>query len=151
MRCVAKELGLSAQNRHEIGRILQEDGKLHLFILHILLICLNITLEVYNTDNYVENLLQFECSVGMKIERWQLPLFCCIIVVFTSVAIFSTQISVQNERDASLCRSYFLKHPVLGREIQEFSFLFLFSSIVIISWLLLIEENGKISNLKRFH
>ena len=37
--------------------------------------CLNITLEVYNTDNYVEKLLQFECSVGMKIERWQLPLF----------------------------------------------------------------------------
>ena len=35
MRCVAKELGLSAQNRHEIGRILQEDGKLNLFILHI--------------------------------------------------------------------------------------------------------------------
>ena len=33
--CVAKDLGLSAQNRHEIGRILQEDGKLHLFILHI--------------------------------------------------------------------------------------------------------------------
>ena len=28
------------------------------------------TLEVYNTDNYVENLIQFECSVGMKIERW---------------------------------------------------------------------------------
>ena len=73
MRCVAKNLGLSAQNRHEIGRILQEDGKLHLFILHNLLICLSITLEVYNTDNYVENLLQFECSVGMKIERWQLP------------------------------------------------------------------------------
>ena len=43
MRCVAMDLGLSAQNRHEIGRILQEDGKLHLFILHILLICLNIT------------------------------------------------------------------------------------------------------------
>ena len=38
MRCVAKErLGLSAQNRHEIGRILQEDGKLHLFILHIVI------------------------------------------------------------------------------------------------------------------
>ena len=35
MRCVAKDLGLSTQNRHEIGRILQEDGKLHLFILHI--------------------------------------------------------------------------------------------------------------------
>ena len=35
MRCVAMDLGLSAQNRHEIGRILQEDGKLHLFILHI--------------------------------------------------------------------------------------------------------------------
>ena len=35
MRCVAKDLGLSAQNRYEIGRILQEDGKLHLFILHI--------------------------------------------------------------------------------------------------------------------
>ena len=40
MRCVyvAKDLGhvgLSAQNRHEIGRILQEDGKLRLFILHI--------------------------------------------------------------------------------------------------------------------
>ena len=35
MRCVAKDLGLSAQNRHEIGRILQENGKLHLFILHI--------------------------------------------------------------------------------------------------------------------
>ena len=39
MRCVAKDLGLSAQNlrqnRHKIGRILQEDGKLHLFILHI--------------------------------------------------------------------------------------------------------------------
>ena len=35
MRCVEKDLGLSAQNRHEIGRILQEDGKLHLFILHI--------------------------------------------------------------------------------------------------------------------
>ena len=30
---------------------------------------------MYNTDNYVENLLQFECSVDMKIERWQLPLF----------------------------------------------------------------------------
>ena len=38
MRCVAKErLGLSAQNRHEIDRILQEDGKLHLFILHIVI------------------------------------------------------------------------------------------------------------------
>ena len=35
MRCVAKDLGLSAQNRCEKGRILQEDGKLHLFILHI--------------------------------------------------------------------------------------------------------------------
>ena len=35
MRCVAKDLGLSAQNRYEIGRILQEDGRLHLFILHI--------------------------------------------------------------------------------------------------------------------
>ena len=35
MRCVAKELLLSAQNRHEIGLILQEDGKLNLFILHI--------------------------------------------------------------------------------------------------------------------
>ena len=35
MRCVAKALGLGAQNRHEICRILQEDGKLHLFILHI--------------------------------------------------------------------------------------------------------------------
>ena len=35
MRCVAMDLGLSAQNRHEIGRILQEEGKLHLFILHI--------------------------------------------------------------------------------------------------------------------
>ena len=35
VRCVAKDLGLSAQNRHEIGRILQDDGKLHLFILHI--------------------------------------------------------------------------------------------------------------------
>ena len=37
MRCVyvAKGLGLSAQNRYEIGRILQEDGRLHLFILHI--------------------------------------------------------------------------------------------------------------------
>ena len=35
MRCVAKDLGFSAQNRHEIGRILQEDGQLHLFILHI--------------------------------------------------------------------------------------------------------------------
>ena len=35
MRCVAKNLGLSAQNRYEIGRILQEDGRLHLFILHI--------------------------------------------------------------------------------------------------------------------
>ena len=35
MRCVAKDLGLSAQNCHEIGRILQEDGKLHLFVLHI--------------------------------------------------------------------------------------------------------------------
>ena len=77
MRCVAKDLGLGAQNRYEIGRILQEDGKLHLFIAYFiyLSICLNITLEVYNTDNYVENLLQFECSVGMKIERWQLPLF----------------------------------------------------------------------------
>ena len=38
MRCVSKErLGLSAQNRHEIGRILLEDGKLHLFILHIVI------------------------------------------------------------------------------------------------------------------
>ena len=37
IRCVAKDLGLSAQNRYEIGRILQEDGKLHLFILHILI------------------------------------------------------------------------------------------------------------------
>ena len=35
MRCVAKDLGLSAQNHHEISRISQEDGKLHLFILHI--------------------------------------------------------------------------------------------------------------------
>ena len=35
MRCVAKDLGLSAQNRYEIGRILQDDGKLHLFVLHI--------------------------------------------------------------------------------------------------------------------
>ena len=35
MRCVAKDLGLSAQDRHGIGRFLQEDGKLHLFILHI--------------------------------------------------------------------------------------------------------------------
>ena len=35
MRCVAKDLGLSAQNRHEIGRIMQGDVKLHLFILHI--------------------------------------------------------------------------------------------------------------------
>ena len=35
MRCVAKGLGLSAQNRYEIGQILQEDGRLHLFILHI--------------------------------------------------------------------------------------------------------------------
>ena len=35
MRCVAKDLGLSAQNRYKIGRILQEDGKLHLFIFHI--------------------------------------------------------------------------------------------------------------------
>ena len=35
MRCVAMDLRLSAQNRHEIGRILQEEGKLHLFILHI--------------------------------------------------------------------------------------------------------------------
>ena len=35
MRCVAKDLGLSAQNRYEIGRILQEDGRLHLFILRI--------------------------------------------------------------------------------------------------------------------
>ena len=35
MRCVAKDLGLSAQNRYEIGRILQEDGRLHLFTLHI--------------------------------------------------------------------------------------------------------------------
>ena len=35
MRCVAKGLRLSAQNRYEIGRILQEDGRLHLFILHI--------------------------------------------------------------------------------------------------------------------
>ena len=93
MRYVAKDLGLSAQNRREIGRILQEDGKFHLFILHIFM---------YNTDNYVENLLQFSCSVGMKIERWQLP-FCFIIVVFTSVAIFSTQISAQNERDACVC------------------------------------------------
>ena len=100
MCCVAKDLGLSAQNRHEIGRNLQEDGKLHLFLLHICinLLNLNITLEVYNTDNYVENLLQSECSVSMKIERWQLP-FCCIIVVFTSVAIFSAQ----NERDACVC------------------------------------------------
>ena len=32
MRCVAEDLGLGAQNRHEIGRVLQEDGKLHLFI-----------------------------------------------------------------------------------------------------------------------
>ena len=61
MRCVyvAKDLGhigLSAQNRHEIGRILQEDGKLHLFFTsYIYLFCLNITLEVYNTDNYVKN------------------------------------------------------------------------------------------------
>ena len=55
MRCVAKDLGLSAQNRHEIGRILQEDGKyIYLYFIY-LLICLNITLEVYNTDNYVEN------------------------------------------------------------------------------------------------
>ena len=30
---------------------------------------LNITLEVYNTHNYVKKLLQFECSVCMKIER----------------------------------------------------------------------------------
>ena len=38
MRCVVKErLGLSAQSRHEIGRILQEDGKLHLLILHIVI------------------------------------------------------------------------------------------------------------------
>ena len=35
MRFVAKDLGLRAQNRHEIGRILQENGKLHLFILHL--------------------------------------------------------------------------------------------------------------------
>ena len=35
MHCVAKDLGLSAQNRLEIGQILQEGGKLHLFILHI--------------------------------------------------------------------------------------------------------------------
>ena len=35
MRCVAKDLGLCAQNRHGTGRILQEDGKVHLFILHI--------------------------------------------------------------------------------------------------------------------
>ena len=47
------------------------------------LICFNITLEVYNTDNYVENLLQFECSVGMKIERWQLPLFVWWLVFNT--------------------------------------------------------------------
>ena len=26
---------IECSNRHEIGRILQEDGKLHLFILHI--------------------------------------------------------------------------------------------------------------------
>ena len=38
----------------------------------------------------------------------------CIIVVFTSVTIFSTQISAQNVRDACLCCSYFLKHTVLG-------------------------------------
>ena len=70
MRCVAMDFGLSAQNRHEIGRILQEDSKLQFYLYFIyLLICLNITLEVYNTDIYVENLLQFECSVGMKIER----------------------------------------------------------------------------------
>ena len=35
MRCVTKDLGLIAQNRHEIGRNLQEDGKLYLFIRHI--------------------------------------------------------------------------------------------------------------------
>ena len=74
MRCVTKDLGLIAQNRHEIGRNLQEDGISYIYLYVIyLLIYLNITLEVYNTDKYVENLLQFECSVGMKIERWQLP------------------------------------------------------------------------------
>ena len=31
---------------------------IYLYFIY-LLICLNITLEVYNTDNYVENLLQF--------------------------------------------------------------------------------------------
>ena len=75
MRCVAKDLGLSAQNRHEIGRIFKKTVSYIYLCFIYLLICLNITLEVYNTDNYVENLLQFECSVGMKIERWQLPLF----------------------------------------------------------------------------
>ena len=72
MCCAAKDLGLSDQNRHEIGQILQEDGSSYIYLYFLyLLICFNITLEVYNTDNYVENLLQFECSVGMKIE--QLP------------------------------------------------------------------------------
>ena len=38
MRCVAKERLLSAQNRHERGvPMLQEDGKLHLFIRHVVI------------------------------------------------------------------------------------------------------------------
>ena len=61
MRCVAKDLGLSAQNRHEIGEFCKKTvSYIYLYFIY-LLICLNITLEVYNTDNYVENLLQFEC------------------------------------------------------------------------------------------
>ena len=71
------------------------------------------TLEVYNTDNYVENLLQFECSVGMKIERRQLPLFVCSVACFqhTEFAFNQRSTCMQNST-GSMIRCFFSNTPV---------------------------------------
>ena len=121
---------------------------IYLYFIY-LLICLDITLEDCITP-IITSKICFSLSV---LPAWKSSNGSCHIVASSSclrqLPYLAPQISAQNERDVCVCAVRIFWNTQFGREIQEFSFIFSFSSIFIISCLLLIEENGKISKLTK--